>query len=92
MKNILLSIPTIEDADCEVHLGLKFIKIYKDNRLILKGDRNEISRMWTIDLVVPTTNTTTATNLEKLVDRSVHQKNLGGQPVPPSKIVTAKIS
>ena len=70
MKNILLSIPTIVDADCEVHLGLKFIKIYKDNKLILTGDRDEVSRMWTIDLVVPTTTTTTTTtttNLEKLV-------------------------
>ena len=42
MKNILLSIPTIVDADCEVHLGLKFIKIYKDNKLILESDRNKL--------------------------------------------------
>ena len=74
MKNILLSIPTIVDADCEVHLGLKFIKIYKDNKLILEGNRDEISQMWTIDLVVPTTRTTTpTTNLEKLVAKSVQQ-------------------
>ena len=61
IKIILLSIPTSVDANCEVHLGLKFIKIYKDNRLILEGDRDEVSRMWTIDLVVPTTMTTTTT-------------------------------
>ena len=73
MKNILLSIPTIVDADCEVHLGLKFIKIYKDNKLILEGDCDKISQMWTIYLVVPTTTTTTTTttNLEKLVAKSV---------------------
>ena len=35
MKKILLSIPIIVDADCEVHLDLKFINIYKDNKLIL---------------------------------------------------------
>ena len=88
MKNILLSIPTIVNANCEVHLGLKFIKIYKDSKLILKGDRDEVSRMWTIDLVVPTT-TTTTTDLEKLVARSVHRKNLGLQPVPYRKISTS---
>ena len=73
MKNILLSIPTIVDVDCEVHLGLKFIKIYKDNKLILEGDHDEVSCMWTIDLVVPTTmtTTTTTTNLEKLVAKAV---------------------
>ena len=53
MKNILLSIPTIVDADCEVHLDLKLIKIYKNNKLILQGDQDEVSHMWTIDLVVP---------------------------------------
>ena len=78
MKTILLSIPTIVNADCEVHLGLKFIKIYKDSKLILTGDCDEVSRMWTKDLVVLTTTTTTSstttttTNLEKLVAQSVY--------------------
>ena len=73
MKYILLSIPTIVDANCEVHLGLKFNKIYKDNKLILQGDWNESSCMWTIDLVVPTI--TTITNLEELVASSVWRIN-----------------
>ena len=75
IKNILLSIPTIVDVDCEVHLGLKFIKIDKGNTLILQVDQDGVSRMWTIDLVVPTTTTsttttttTTTTNLKKISD------------------------
>ena len=75
MKNILLSIPTIVNADCEVHLGIKFIKIYRDNKLNLQGDRDEISRMWTINLKVPTTPTPlSSSNLEKLIASSVCQK------------------
>ena len=45
IKNILLLVPTMVFADCEIHLGLKFIKIYKDNKLILQGDCDEFSRM-----------------------------------------------
>ena len=54
MENNLLSIPIIVVADCEVHLGIKFIKIYKDNKLILQGNWDDVSRMWAIDLVTPT--------------------------------------
>ena len=65
MKNILLSIPTIVDANCEVYFGLKFIKIYKDNKSILESDRDEVSPMLTIDLVVSTTMTTNNNKFRK---------------------------
>ena len=82
MKNTLLSIPTILDADCEVHLGLKFNKIYKDNKLFLEGDRDEVSRMWTIDLVVPTTTTTTvAKSVRRNSDRNELSKSVRNELV-----------
>ena len=50
MKQILIPIPTIVDADYDVHLTKHFIKIYKDDCVVWEGKRDPISQMWLIKL------------------------------------------
>lgn len=67
MKNILLTIPTIVDADCDINLTTTQIKIYKNNKLILQGNRDDVSRMWTIDLPIATLTNPKLLNSSKIM-------------------------
>ena len=52
MVNPLVSIPQLVDDGCEVTLTKTAIKVSKQNKPIIRGPRDPITRMWTIPFTV----------------------------------------
>ena len=52
MVNPLVSIPQLVEDGCEVTLTDKAIKVSKNNKPIIRGPRDPLTRMWTIPFTV----------------------------------------
>ena len=52
MTRPLVSLPQLIDDGCKIKLTMHSINIHKNNKEIIQGGRNPITRMWTVPFTV----------------------------------------